>query len=85
MTDATLCACNPQLPLRIEVYDWDRFSDPDLIGVATTSLQGLMDLACVSRSLSPVLQCLFLNLNLAMFYFVSRYFLTSGRRVGRWS
>ena len=45
MTDATLCACNPQLPLRIEVYDWDRASDPDLIGVATTSLHGLMELA----------------------------------------
>lgn len=43
ITDTRLCGGDVALPLRIEVYDWDRASDPDLIGIAETSVGGLIE------------------------------------------
>ena len=31
------------LPLRFEVYDWDRASEPDLIGITSTSVTGMLE------------------------------------------
>eukprot|EP00048_Salpingoeca_helianthica_P008067 m.118150 g.118150 ORF g.118150 m.118150 type:complete len:559 (-) comp14504_c2_seq4:66-1742(-) len=45
IVDTELCKGNPNTPLRIEVYDWDKNSDPDLIGVTVTSLGAIMALA----------------------------------------
>lgn len=41
IADVALCGGDAARPLRLEVYDWDRDSDPDLIGIATTSVAGL--------------------------------------------
>lgn len=54
ITNVALCAGNPNTPLRIEVFDWDKHSDPDLIGIATTSLAGLTDLAARHDSLELI-------------------------------
>lgn len=45
LTDTAICGGRAHVPLRIDVFDWDRFSPPELIGSATTTLEALMGLA----------------------------------------
>eukprot|EP00048_Salpingoeca_helianthica_P008065 m.118144 g.118144 ORF g.118144 m.118144 type:complete len:285 (-) comp14504_c2_seq3:1017-1871(-) len=64
IADTALCGGKPDTPLRIEVYDWDRNSAPDLIGVTTTSLTALKGLVCVAGA------CLFTRTFFHAFLFV---------------